>query len=367
MLPLPDVIVVGGGAIGASCARELALGGAQVTLIDRPGAAGEAWRASAGMLAAQVEVNPDDPILELALAGREYFSQHGAALQRTTGIDIGMTQTGILEVVHAEADVDALKERVAWQRQQALRAGWLDAQEVADGWPWLAPTLGAFWSPEDGLVIPDQLVAAFIADATRLGAKVISDTVVGLDVDAAGLRGVIGERDRYTAGTVVIAAGAWSGRLQSLPRPLSVEPVRGQMISFPWPENAPPAIVYGAGCYLLHRNGEMLVGATVEHAGFAATVTDAGRAQLHERASGNCPAFATLAPTRSWAGLRPGTPDGLPIIGPEPRLRGLWYATGHGRNGILMSGITGQLLARGIAGADVGDALAPFRPERFWD
>ena len=367
MPAIPDVLVVGGGAIGASCARALAVAGARVTLVDRPGTAGEAWRASAGMIAAQIDATPDDPMLELALAGREFFVEQGPALQRDTGIDIGLVESGILQVVRREGDVEAVKERVAWQRQQALRANWLDGDEVSEGWPWLAPCAGAFWSPEDGAVDPERLVAAFVSDATRRGARVVADTIVGLDHDGAKLRGVIGERERYAAGTVVIAAGAWAGRLHSLPRPLSVEPVRGQMMAFGWPAASRPAIVYGEGCYLLQRGAEMLVGATVEHAGFDASVTPAGLAGLHLRAALVCPAISGVQPIRTWAGLRPATPDGLPIIGTEPRLPGLWYATGHGRNGVLLAGVTGEWIARGVSGESASEELRAFRPTRFWD
>ncbi len=338
-----------------------------VTLIDRPGVAGEAWRASAGMIAAQIETGPNDPMLELALAGREFFAEQGTLLTRNTGIDIGLTHSGILQLASREPEIEELKERVAWQRQQALRADWLDGDEVADRWPWLGECTGAFWSPDDGAVDPEKLVAALISDATRLGAHVVADTVVGLEHDDHRLRCVIGERQRYAAGTVVIAAGAWSGRLQGLPRPLSVEPVRGQMMAFPWPTDARAAIVYGEGCYLLQRSTEMLVGATVEHAGFDASVTAAALGGLHDRATRVYPALGEAKPLRSWAGLRPGTPDGIPIIGAEPLLPGLWYATGHGRNGILLSGVTGELVARGITGTSVADELRAFRPERFWD
>jgi glycine oxidase len=178
---------------------------------------------------------------------------------------------------------------------------------------------------------------------------------------------VIGQQRPYAAGTVVIAAGAWSGRLRGLPRPLSVEPVRGQMLAFRWPANAAPAIVYGDRCYLLPRNDEMLVGATVEHVGFNSDVDPRSLAELQRRAALVYPALAKAEPLRTWAGLRPGTPDGLPIIGPEPRLQGLWYATGHGRNGILLAGITGEIIARGIAGEAADIDLQAFRPGRFWN
>ena len=214
---------------------------------------------------------------------------------------------------------------------------------------------------------PQQLVAALRANAVQHGARLITDTVLGLDQSRGQVRGVVAESDRYAAGAVVIAAGAWSGRLAQLPRPLSVEPLRGQMMAFAWPDGVAPAIVYGDHCYLLQRGDEMLVGSTMEHAGFDANVTAAGLASLKARASRSYPQLAAMAPFRTWAGLRPGTPDGLPIIGPDRRLPGLWYATGHGRNGILLSGITGELVARGIGGESSIEELQPFRPERFWD
>jgi glycine oxidase len=367
MTLIPDLLVVGGGPVGTACARSLAAAGAHVTLLERPETPGDAWRASAGMLAAQVEAHVDDPLLDLALAGRGFYVDHAAALRGTTGIDIGLATCGILEVVQTEAAASRLKDQVAWQRQQALHASWLDGDELGERWPWLAASVGGFWSPDDGAVDPVQVVAAFRADAVRMGATIVPDSAVALDHDGHQLRGVIGERGHYKAGMVVIAAGAWSGRLQQLPRPISVEPVRGQMLAFDWPAGAPPAIVYGHHCYLLYRAGEMLVGSTMEHAGFDASVTATALTELQARASKVYPALARMSARRSWAGLRPGTPDGLPIIGAEPRLPGLWYATGHGRNGILLAGATGDLITRAISGAVVDDELAPFRPTRFWD
>lgn len=367
MPPPSDVLVIGSGAIGASCSRALAATGASVILVQGPTLPGEAWRASAGMLAAQVETTPDDPLHDLALAGRTFLRRNVVALQQATGIDIGLLECGILEVVRAESEIEPIRARVAWQRQHAQRADWLSADEVADGWPWLSPCLGGFWAPDDGAVDPERLVAALRADAVRLGVRVVSDTVVGLDRRGDKLLGAIGEAQRYAANTVVIAAGAWSGKLTNLPRPVSVEPVRGQMLAYPWPSNLPSAIVYGEGCYLLRRRDELLVGATVEHAGFDASVTAGAQADLQRRAGQVFPALTREEPSRRWAGLRPWTPDGLPIIGPEPRLPGLWYATGHGRNGILLAAITGELVARGIRGEPVTKELHPFRPERYWD
>lgn len=362
-----DVVVIGGGVVGSACAWALSRAGAAVTVMQRDDTPGEAWRAAAGMLAAQIEPTPNDPLLPLGLAGRAFYRETVPALQEATGINIDLRQQGILQVAHTEADAVAFKAKVARQRQQSHHAEWLEPDEVALGWPWLPKTHGGFWSPEDGVLNPIELVAALRADAVRHGARIIHDTAMGLDRDADQLRGVIGERDRYAAPVVILAGGAWAGRLNQLPRPVSVEPVRGQMASFPCPDALAANVVYGKKCYLLRRGDELLVGSTMEHVGFDAAVTAEGISGLIARAALLHPPLAQLTPTRTWAGLRPGTPDGLPIIGPEPRLPGLWYAVGHGRNGILLAGVTAELVARGIGGQDVGEELAAVGPTRFWD
>ncbi len=363
----PDVIVVGGGAVGSACARALASRGTRVLVVDRQRAPGEGWRASAGMLAAQVEANAEDPLLGLGVAGRTFYRDQAGPLRERTGIDIGLVECGVLQVALTEGAAVAAKEKVATQRQQAHVADWLSADEVAETWPWLAPGLGAFWSPEDGIVDPALVVAAFRRDAELCGAVITDDTAVSVQSAKGRVTGVQCEGQRYDAPNVVIAAGAWSGRVKGLPRPLSVEPVRGQMLAFPWPDGASTVVAYGGGCYLLRRGAEMLVGATMEHAGFDASVTPEATATLIRRASAIYPALRDAAPLRAWAGLRPGTPDGLPIIGAEPRMGGLWYATGHGRNGILLAGVTGELIARQLHGDAETSTLQAIRPERFWD
>lgn len=361
-----DVIVIGGGVVGSACARALALAGQSVTVLQRLDTPGEGWRAAAGMLAAQIEARPDDPLFNLALAGRSFYRRNAEALSTAEG-GIGLLECGILHVAQTAEAAEAAKAKVAWQRQQGYRADWLSPEEITQGWPWLAPGTGGFWAPEDGALDPLRTVAAFRSSAVNHGAKIINDQAVGLDRDGDRLLGVIGQRDRYSAGHVVIASGAWSGRLEHLPRPVSVEPVRGQMAAFDWPAGVEPAIAYGERCYLLKRGDEMLVGATMEHAGFEIEAGTPALTELLERAAVLCPALSDATPKRRWAGLRPGTPDGLPIIGPEPRLPGLWYATGHGRNGILLAGITGEIIAQGIGGDPIPDELMPLRPTRFWN
>ncbi|MFN2317837.1 MAG: glycine oxidase ThiO [Gemmatimonadales bacterium] len=361
----PDVLIVGGGVVGTACARALALSGRQVAVIERGGGHGEAWRASAGLLAPQVEAKENDPLFDLGLAGRGFYEGLAGPLSASTGIAIGFYQGGSLQLAESEARAEELRSKVAWQRQQGHICDWLDEAEVRERWPWVGTSHGALWAPHDGSLHPERLVEALRADARRLGVTFIEDDVQRLERSGRRVTAATG-RERHPAGEVVLAAGAWTGRIANLPRPVSVEPVRGQMVAFPWPRQAERVNLFGRGGYLLERDGEAISGATVEHAGFDPATTDEGIAVLSDRARLLVPALAGVATTRSWAGLRPGTPDGLPIIGREPNAQGLWYATGHGRSGLLLAGITGVLLERLMAGEQMTEEVDAVRPERFW-
>jgi glycine oxidase len=360
-----EVVIVGGGAVGAACARELSRAGRSVLVVDRGDRVGEGWRASAGLLAPQIDASEGDPLFELSVAGREYFRGAALELLDTTRIDIELYDGGVIRVAHGATEVDRLKESLAWQRQQGHRTEWLDPDELKSEWPWLGPADGALFAPHDGSVDPIRLVEALRADAERLGARFVSDTVQRLDTVGGRVVAAVGG-SRHEGAEFVLAAGAWTGRLAGLPRPVSVEPVKGQMAALPWPSGVPPFLAYGSGAYVLHRRGEALVGATKEHAGFSIAVSDAAIETLVTSGRSLLPGLGSAKATRSWAGLRPGTPDGLPIVGREPSVRGLWYATGHGRNGILLSGITGVVLGHLMAGEATFEDIEVMRPERFW-
>jgi glycine oxidase len=361
-----DVVVVGGGPVGAACARDLAEAGRSVLIVDRGENLGEGWRAAAGMLAAQVSGGPDDPLFELGLAGRERLAELAPRLFETTGVDVGFWQPGIARIAKDEADATKLRSEVAWQRQQGHLCDWFDPGEVRTRWPWLGTSHGALWASQDAALHPIRLVEALLTDAQRLGATLVRDRVLGLERHGDRITGVFG-RESYSAGNVVIAAGAWGRELTGLPRPISVEPVRGQMASLAWPEGVEPAIIMGQGCYVVARDGEAVVGSTMEHAGFSADATAEGIAEIFTQVARLWPQIARGQVRSTWAGLRPVTPDGLPIIGAEPKLPGLWYALGHGRNGILLSAITGQMIQRLIDGEKDVEELHKVRPERFWN
>jgi glycine oxidase len=365
MGPLSDTIVVGGGAIGAACARELALSGRKVLVIEAGSDMGQAWRAAGGMLAPQIEADGSDPLLALGLAARDYYDDLAASLRESTGIDLGLWRDGIGRVATDPADAAALQAKASWQQQQGYGTIWLAPEELRRRWPWLGPAIGALWAPQDGALDPARLVEALLADARRLGASIVRDRVIGVVTRPNGIEGVRGELGQYTAPDVIIAAGAWSGLIEGLPRSLPVEPVRGQMAAVPWPDAIDRAILYHRDAYILARGKEAILGSTMEYVGFDPEVTPDGLARIFSATMVLCPGLIRTKLRRSWAGLRPMTPDGLPVIGPDPDLPGLWYATGHGRNGILLAGLTGRIMAQLINGQQPNQDLRPFTPSRF--
>jgi glycine oxidase len=317
------------------------------------------------MLAAQIEADGSDPLLELGVAARDHYDALAAALRETTGIDVGLWREGIGRVATDAADAAALEAKAASQQEHGYRAEWLQQDEVRRRWPWLGPAIGALWAPQDGALDPRQLVQALLSDAVRLGAVIVSDRALAVRSEGGRVTAVMGERDSYATENLVIAAGAWSPLIAGLPRVLPIQPVRGQMAALAWPPGIEPAIVYHKDSYLVARSGEAILGSTMEYAGFDPQVTSAGVARIFSATLALCPGLVRAKVTRTWAGLRPVARDGLPVIGAEPALRGLCYATGHGRNGILLAGLTGLLVAQLITGERPAHDLRRFAPERF--
>jgi glycine oxidase len=339
-----DVAVVGGGVIGAACARAAALRGFHVTLFAPGPDPAAASAASAGLLAAQIE-SGDERLLPLAVRGRDLYQDLAASLKDTTGTDIGFQPIGIATLAFDAPQAEALFELVAEQRQAGLRCDWLERDDLDERWPGVAPEArGALYAPEDGCLDPAALTAALLADARRLGVRISPEPVQQILTAQGRAMGVATAANRIPVPQIVIAAGAWSPLLDGLPRRLAVEPVRGQLLAIDWPAGFPVAVFYHGHGYLLPRGTEAILGSTMEHVGFDGRTTEAGLAEIRHSTARLCPAITQSAVRRSWAGLRPITPDGLPILGADPEVSGLWYATGHGRNGILLAGITGEVI-----------------------
>lgn len=364
----PDVIIVGGGIVGAACARAIALTELTVTLLDYGEEPGNATPAAAGMLAPLAETGQDDPLLSLSVLARDLYQELVPELIDRTGIVIPLWNHGILQVAFDDDDAAHLKGQIAWQRQQGFKSDWVTAEELREDYPGLSTEIvGGMLAPEDGALEPNFLYQALLKDAETMGADVQRGVrVEGVTADAGRVTGVRSADRDYASERVIISAGAWSGQIQGLPRPLTVVPIRGQMAALPWPDDEPPAIVYSGRGYVTFRQGEALAGSTMEHVGFNPATTPEGIEGILDRALRIYPALDRHQIKRTWSGLRPVTPDGNPIVGPDSSLEGLWYATGHGRNGILLAGLTAQLIAQQLVGEEIEHDLRPLDPARFW-
>lgn len=362
----PDVIVVGGGVIGCAVAYYLACEGVRVDVLERGEIGGEASGAAAGMLAPLAEVEDAGAFQALCVESLRLFPALASTLREETGIDIEYLTSGILRVALTDAEERRLRELAA--RPGCLPLHWLKAEELRAFEPALSPEIrGGLYSPEEHQVNADRLVQAFARAAEAKGAALHRGRVSGLlipgDHRVVGVRTANGD---IIAGHAVLAAGPWTGRLAApLGTDLPVFPVRGQMMALP-SRSAPRHIVWGSAGYLVPKaNGLVFAGATVEKVGFRRRTTAAGLRGLAAMASSLAPRLGAISPVDSWAGLRPGSADGLPLLGPLPGWEGVSVATGHYRNGILLSPITGRLIARSIIDGSPDEALGPFSPARF--
>jgi glycine oxidase len=365
---MADVVIVGGGVIGCSIAYHLASAGASVTLFERNEVAGEASGAAAGMLAPLSESPRPGPFVELCLASLRLFPTLADALREETGIDIEYLPSGILRVALTEDEERELRHRLEWQRSLGLPLEWVDSEALRRLEPRLTPARGALYSPQEHQVSAGRLTQALAQAAARRGVVFEQGVAVtGLLTHGRQVTGLRTSSGKVSAGRVVLAAGSWTGAFaRRLGVPLPVRPVRGQMLAYADSAQTLRHIVWGEAAYLVPKaNGFLFVGATVEDVGFRSATTVRGQRGLQRGARGLVPSLAHSEIASFWAGLRPGSPDGLPILGPVPGWDGLTVASGHFRNGILLSPITGRLMAQLLTEGRTEVSLAPFSPARF--
>lgn len=361
-----EVIVVGGGVVGAAVAWFLAREGVGVTLFERGDIAGEASGAAAGMLAPLSEAEGDGPLQRRGLESLAVFPEIVATLRDRTGIDPEFVPSGVLRVAASEAEAEALRAGAGTEADPGQI--WLDVQELRSAAPGVARSLqGALFAAGECHVRSPLLVRAYIAAARQCGAVIRT----GSDV-----RGLLREGDRVVgvrtsdgdrgSDVVVICAGCWTATSAEWlgTRPIPIEPVRGQIVSVDTPVPAFGPIVWGRGAYLVpKRDGSLVIGATLERVGFDRRVTAAGVRSLLVEAEALVPELSAQGFRGAWAGLRPDTPDHLPLVGPVPGIDGVVLAAGHYRNGVLLSPITGRLVADGVLGKGWGEDA--FLPARF--
>lgn len=365
-----DVVVVGGGAIGLSCAYRLARGGKRVALVDAGELGREASWAAGGILS---PVNPHGyppELIRLVDASVALFPALAKELEETTGFSIELRASGLLRVATDAGDEEALAANLRWRAEHGLPSGRIEASEARKLVPGLAPNASAFSFEGDvSQVRTPRYLRALVAAGAKAGvAYYPGEPVLELvRKGSSSVHGVRTQRRTLTASETVLAAGAWSGELlrAAVGVDLPVEPIRGQMVLLEAPPGLVPTMVLGAGKYLIPRSdGRVLVGSTLEHAGFDKRTTAGAVQSLLGAAFRLVPELANARLERAWAGLRPGTPDRLPFLGRVRGLSGLVLATGHYRNGIVLAPVTADLVARLLAGADVAREIAPFSHDR---
>ena len=362
-----DVIIVGGGIVGLSAARALAATGAKTVVIERARVGAEASTAAAGMVAPQAETAEDSPLLELALRGRDHHLALAPALEAETGLGVDLACRGLIELAFTDEDMRRLEARRAWQTRRGLAAEALGPAEVRESEPNVNPAVcGGLYIPGDRCVDNVRLVRALAASAVARGASIVTGRpVTGLVVEGGVVAGVKAGTEVFRAPVVINAMGAWASLLEGDPLPPPVEPVRGHIVAF----DMVPALLRHVVCsprgYLVPRaDGRTLAGSTTERAGFDKIVTAAGLGTVLAIALEIAPILGDVRVADSWAGLRPGTPDGLPVIGPGA-LPGLFHAAGLYRNGILMGPLVGEIVAGLVHGLASPVDLAPFSITRF--
>lgn len=371
-----DVIVVGGGIIGCSIAFELRRRGVGVILLERDAPGRRATWAAGGMLSPLTESCEDNPFFDLAAHSFNAYPAFVERLQEATGIDVDYRAHGKLHVVFDDESAGVLDRLAATRYAAEYGVRLLSASEVHALEPALTRDVvrGAFVA-RDHLLDNRLLGQAAAAAASAAGAQItVATGVQSVITDsgrAVGVRLLSG--DMVTAGNVIIAAGAWSAALEGLPRPLPVRPRAGQMFAVDTRTDRTTGkqaltithAIENDRCYLLPRSdGRLLAGATVEDNGFQRGPTVAGIGSMMAAAISVAPGIADLPIIETWMDYRPGTPDDLPIIGEDPDIRGLVYATGHFRNGILLAPATAEAVAD-VVTATPPALIAPFSIARF--
>lgn len=361
-----DVVVVGAGLQGCGVALRLAQAGRRVTVLERSIPGAEASSAAGGILSPGVEAEPG-PFHDLCSESLRRWGAFAGEVERLSGSWVGFRTGGTLEVSVDDRFTPVLAGRAAQLERAGIHVEVLDGEAARRLEPGLSPaTRGALLFPGEGSVDPRLLGRALHAAAARAGARFLQGQVRGVITGSGRVAGVDHESGRIEAGAVVLAAGAWSLQVAGHDLPAGVvRPVRGQIAVL---DTRPPLlsrVVFTDKGYLVPRpDGRILCGSTMEEAGFEKAVTAGGLLHVLQVAVEAAPGLSTAPVVESWSNFRPATPDGLPILGPG-RVPGLFYATGHYRNGVLLAPITADAVADAVLGRSVPVDLAPFGPSRL--
>jgi glycine oxidase len=362
-----DVLVIGAGVQGCAVAWRLAGAGRSVLVLERAIPGAEASSAAGGILSPGVEALEPGPFYALGRASLARYPAFVAALEQESGVAVGYRGGGTLEVALDDDHARLLAGRAAKLQSAGLPVTVLDDAQVRQLEPGLSPQArGALWFEDEASLDPRGLGRALAIAAERAGARFITGRVLGVRREGGRAVGADHERGPIDAAAVVLAAGAWSLQVtgHGLP-PNAVRPVRGQIAVV---ETRPPllsrVVFSGRGYAVPRSDGRILLGSTMEEVGFEKAVTAGGLRHVLEVGIELAPSLARAPVVESWSNFRPASPDGEPILGPGAT-PGLFYATGHTRNGILLCPITAEALTACVLGEPPPVELAPFSARRF--
>lgn len=367
---MAEVLIIGGGVIGLSVARELHRKGVlQITILERGRVGAEASFAAAGMLAPNAETGKLDDFFYLCNDSNELYPNFAWELSEETGVDIELERSGTIYAAFTDADMKEIRQRFEWQKSAGLAVEFLNAESVRKLEPFISPDVreGLFF-PNDWQVENRKLLAALTKYAAVNQIEIVENAeVTRLVSENQKIVGAETMDRKFAAKTIILATGAWTSFIKAdgflMPK---VKPMRGQMIAFQTAKRLFQRVIYSPRGYLVPRlDGRILIGATVEDVGFDKEITDAGISFLRENALEIAPSLVNLNIAEKWVGLRPFAADGLPVLGAFPEVENLLIATAHYRNGILLAPLTAEIIADKVIGSVESEYLKAFSPRRF--
>lgn len=367
---MADVLIIGGGVIGLSIARELRRRDAgKITILEKGVCGREASWAAAGMLTTDVHATVRDDVYLLGTTSRGMYPGLAAELLDETGIDIELDRAGTMDVAFGDEDGRRLLEKYRQQASIGITAETLSLEEILKLEPEVSSAIQiAAYYPNDWQVENRKLLLALLRYAELNDIEVREgDEATAIIVENGKATGVQAVDGPQYAGHTILATGAWTSliKLGDTAMPFTVKPIRGQIVEFQGSPNEIAHVVWAGHTYIVPRaDGRVLVGSTSEDVGFDHSITEQARSELIETATRVAPSIGSMQVTDHWSGLRPFTGDGLPVIGGIAGIDELLIATAHYRNGILLAPVTASLVADALAGRSTS-LFGTFRPDRF--